>query len=267
MKYKMLVLDMDDTLLTDDHKISRENREMLFKAQEMGVYVILASGRPTPAMIAYAKDLHLDVNNSYMISYNGAVITDLKEDKILFEQTLTQEQIHALYDYSVKSKTHIITYLDGKVVSETDSEYIDIELNITGLEHNKVLDFKDVVKSSVIKCILLEEPSYLKQVEKDLKEVMPHLSICMSKPFFLEVAQNGIDKASSIKFLAEKLNIHQSEIIAVGNAGNDLAMVEYAGLGVWVDNVDPELRHLADVIVASNNDHGVAEVVRRFILN
>jgi len=267
MKYKMLVLDMDDTLLSDDHKISKENREMLFKAQELGVYVILASGRPTPAMIAYAKDLQMDVNNSYMISYNGAVITDLKEDKVIFEQTLTQQQIHELYDYSLKSKTHIITYLDGKVVSETDSEYIDIELNITGLEHNKVLDFKDVVKSSAVKCILLEEPSYLKQVEKELKEAMPHLSICMSKPFFLEVAQNGIDKAASIKILAEKLNIHQSEIIAVGNAGNDLAMVEYAGLGIWVDNVNPELRDKANVIVASNNNHGVAEVVRRFILN
>jgi Cof subfamily protein (haloacid dehalogenase superfamily) len=267
MKYKMLVLDMDDTLLTDEHKVSEENREMIFKAQELGVCVILASGRPTPSMIEYAKDLQMDVNNSFMISYNGAVITDLKENKVIFEQTLSQEQIYELYDYSVKSKTHIITYIDGKVVSETDSEYIDIEVNITGLEHNKVLDFKKEVNTAAVKCILLEEPSYLKEVEKDLKLAMPHLSISMSKPFFLEVAQKGIDKGASIKFLAEKLNILQSEIIAVGNAGNDLAMIEYAGLGVWVDNVDPELRDKANVIVASNNDHGVAEVVRRFILN
>jgi hypothetical protein len=261
----MLVLDMDDTLLTDDHKISEENKEMLFKAQELGVYVVLASGRPTPAMTAYAKELKLD--DSYMISYNGAVITDLKEDKIIFEQTLSQQQIHELYDYSLKSKTHIITYVDGKIVSETDSEYIEVERTITGLEHDKVPSFKNKVKSSAIKCILLEEPSYLKEVEKDLKTAMPHLSVCMSKPFFLEVAQNGIDKGASIKFLAEKLNILQSEIIAVGNAGNDLTMIEYAGLGVWVDNVTPELRDKGDVIVASNNDHGVAEVVRRFILN
>jgi len=261
----MLVLDMDDTLLTDDHTISDENKEMLALAQEKGVHVILASGRPTPAMVRYAKELNL--NNSYMISYNGAVITDLKEDKIIFEQTLTQQQIHDLYDYSLKSKTHIITYLDGEVVSETNSEYIDIELNITGLTHNKVANFKDTVQSSAVKCILLEEPSYLKEVEKDLKAEMPHLSVSMSKPFFLEVAQNGIDKAASIKILAEKLGVLQSEIIAVGNAGNDLTMIEYAGLGVWVDNVTADLRHKANVIVASNNDHGVAEVVRRFILN
>ncbi len=261
----MLVLDMDDTLLNDDHTISNENKVMLAKARELGVHIVLASGRPTPAMIAYAKELQLD--NSYMISYNGAVITDLKEDKVIFEQTLTQGQIHELYDYSLKSKTHIITYVNGKIVSETDSEYIEIEKNITGLAHNKVVSFKEEVQSSAVKCILLEEPSYLKEVEKDLKAAMPHLSVSMSKPFFLEVAQNGIDKAASIKFLAEKLDIHQSEIIAVGNAGNDLTMIEYAGLGVWVDNVDPELRDKGDFIVASNNNHGVAEVVRRFILN
>jgi HAD superfamily hydrolase (TIGR01484 family) len=153
------------------------------------------------------------------------------------------------------------------VVSETNSEYIDIELRIAGLVHNKVSSFKAAVQSSAVKCILLAEPGYLKEVEKDLKKAMPHLSVSMSKPFFLEVAQNGIDKGASIKLLAEKLNILQSEIIAVGNAGNDLTMIEYAGLGVWVDNVTPELRDKADVIVASNNNHGVAEVVRRFILN
>ena len=263
----MLVLDMDDTLLTDSHTISDENKEMIFKAQDLGVYVVLASGRPTSAMTEYAKELKMDFYNSFMLSYNGAVITDLAADKVLFEQTLTKEQIHELYDYSLESNTHIITYVNDAIVSETDSEFIDIEKHITGLPHNKVSSFKDAVQTNAVKCILLEEPSYLKTVEDDLKLRMPHLSVSMSKPFFLEVAQQGIDKAYSLKKLAEKLDIHQSEIIAVGNAGNDLTMIEYAGLGVWVDNVTPELRDKGDVIVASNNNHGVAEVIRKYILN
>ncbi|MCC9016748.1 Cof-type HAD-IIB family hydrolase [Flavobacterium lipolyticum] len=267
MQYKMLVLDMDDTLLTDDHKISDLNKKVLLEAQSKGVYVVLASGRPTSAMTAYAKELELDLNDSYIISFNGAIISTVKDDVILFEQKLTVEQIHELYDYSVKKKTHIITYLDGEIISETDSEYIDVEKEITGLPHNKVAGFKEAVTEPAVKCILLAEPSYLKEVEADLKAAMPHLSVAMSKPFFLEAAQNGIDKAASLKLLAEKLNIHQSEIIAVGNAGNDLTMIEYAGLGVWVDNVTPELRDRADLIVASNNNDGVAEVVQRYILN
>lgn len=267
LQYKMLVLDMDDTLLTDDHTISNENKEMIFKAQEQGVKVVLASGRPTSAMTAYAKELKLDYYNSYMLSYNGAVITDIKEDKVLFEQTLDKEQIHDLYDYSIKKQTHIITYINEEIVSETESEFIDVEKQITGMKHNKVSSFKDAVQTNAVKCILLEEPSYLKELEQDLKKEMPHLSVSRSKPFFLEVAQKGIDKAESLKKLAQKLELDSSEIIAVGNAGNDLSMVQYAGLGVWVDNVEPELRAYADVVVASNNEHGVAEVIQRFILN
>ncbi|MFH6934585.1 Cof-type HAD-IIB family hydrolase [Flavobacterium sp. FlaQc-30] len=267
MQYKMLVLDMDDTLLTDDHKISDLNKKVLLEAQAKGVYVVLASGRPTSAMTSYAKELELDLNDSYIISFNGAIISQAKDDQILFEQKLTVKQIHDLYDYSVKTKTHIITYLDDEIISETDSEYIEVEKEITGMAHRKVASFKDYIDRPAVKCILLENPAYLKLVENDLIKAMPHLSVSMSKPFFLEAAQQGIDKAASLKLLAEKLNIHQSEIIAIGNAGNDLTMIEYAGLGVWVDNVTPELRDKADLIVASNNNDGVAEVVQKYILN
>lgn len=263
----MLVLDMDDTLLTDDHKISDLNKKVLLQAQAKGVYVVLASGRPTSAMTSYAKELELDLNDSYIISFNGAIISQAKDDQVLFEQKLTVEQIHDLYDYSVKTKTHIITYLDDEIISETDSKYIEVEKEITRMVHRKVANFKDYIDRPAVKCILLENPVYLKTVENDLIEAMPHLSVSMSKPFFLEAAQQGIDKAASLKLLAEKLNIHQSEIIAVGNAGNDLTMIEYAGLGVWVDNVTPELRDRANVIVASNNNDGVAEVVQKYILN
>jgi hydroxymethylpyrimidine pyrophosphatase-like HAD family hydrolase len=173
MKYKMLVVDMDDTLLTDDHELSNENKSMLLKAQELGVYVVLASGRPTSAMIEYAKELQCDVNNSFMISFNGSTITDLKEDKILFEHSLTKEQIHSIYDFSQENNTHVITYLDGKIISERNSEYIDIESTITGLELVIVPSFKEAVTRSAVKCLLLEEPWYLKTVEPLLKEAMP----------------------------------------------------------------------------------------------
>lgn len=262
----MLVLDMDDTLLTDDHRISDKNKAALRKAQDLGVYVVLASGRPTPAMTTYAEELELARYDSYILAYNGAVIMRTKDESILFEQSLTKEEIHRLYDFSVAHKVHIITYINGKIVSETDSPYIDVERKITGMPFEKVSNFKAAINGPAIKCILLEEPNYLKAVEAILKKEMPDKSVATSKPYFLEVTHHGIDKAESLKRLAAKLNIKQEEIIAVGNAGNDLSMVEYAGLGIWVDNVNPELRDKADVIVASNNNDGVAEVVERFIL-
>jgi len=266
-KYKMLVLDLDDTLLHDDYSISRHTKELLMEAQQKGVTVVLASGRPTPAMMQYADELQLAEFDSYMISFNGAVATSLKDNTTLFESSLTQTEVHSLYDFSLENNVHILTYSEKGIISETDSEYIDVEIKLTGIPHHKVPCFKTEINSSAVKCILLEHPDYLKQVEKKLKDERPDLSVARSKPFFLEVMSHGIDKASCIDFLAKKLGIKQSEIIAVGNAGNDLSMIKYAGLGVWVDNVTPELRHYADCIVASNNNDGVAEVIERFILN
>jgi Cof subfamily protein (haloacid dehalogenase superfamily) len=265
--YKMLVLDLDDTLLRDDHSISTHTKEMLAQAQNLGVKVVLASGRPTPAMIQYAHELQLADYDSYLISFNGAMVTSLKNNEILFQKSLTRDEIHSLYDFSVENNVHIITYSEKGVVSETESEYIDVELNLTGIPHHKVPSFKNEVTTSAVKCILLENPDYLKQVETKLKAERTDLSVSRSKPFFLEVMPHGIDKAASIDFLAKRLGIKQSEVIAVGNAGNDLTMVQYAGLGIWVDNVTPELRPEADFVVASNNNDGVAEVVERFILN
>ncbi len=265
--YKMLVLDLDDTLLNDQHEISEQNRTALIKAQELGIKVVLASGRPTQAMLRYAYELELDRFDSFIISFNGGNIIDMKQQKTIFEQSLTPEEIHSLHDFSLANNLHIITYSHEGVISETQSEYIDVELNLTGMPHCKVDCFKTKVDFNAVKCILLEEPGYLKTMENKLKNERNDLSVSISKPFFLEVMPKGIDKAASIDHLAKQLGIDPGEIIAVGNAGNDLTMIQYAGLGVWVDNVTPELRPLADAIVASNNEHGVAEVVERFILN
>lgn len=263
----MLVLDMDDTLLTDDHKISKRNKDMIFEAQKKGVYIALASGRPTSAMTSFACELQLDITNAYMISFNGAQISTVKTNDVFFKQTLSKQQIHDLYTFSKSHNTHIITYLNDCIISETNCEYIEIEKTITGLPHVKVNSFIDAVTTDAVKCILLEEPNYLKKIEKKLQLTMPHLSVSMSKPFFLEVAQKGIDKGASLKLLAQHLNFKQSEIIAVGNAGNDLSMIEYAGLGVWVENVATDLKEKANIVVASNNNDGVAEVIEKFILN
>ena len=267
MDYKMLVLDLDDTLLTDDHQISDKNRETLMQAQERGVKVVLASGRPTPAMLPFANELELERFGSYIISFNGAVITDMSSRQPIFERSLTREEVHSLHDFSLKHRVHIITYSKKGIVAETQSEYIEVEKNLTGLPLHLVPSFKDEVQSAAVKCILLDDPDRLKKIEQILKAERQDLSVATSKPFFLEVMPQGIDKAASIDVLAQKLGIDQSQIIAVGNAGNDLSMIEYAGLGVWVDNVAPELRDKADYIVASNMNDGVAEVVERFLLN
>ena len=264
--YKMIVLDMDDTLLDDNHKISERNRKAIRMAQEKGVFVVLASGRPSGAMIEYAKYLEMDKHNSYIISFNGGEIISCGSGEVIFEQALKKEEIHALYDFSREHGVQIITYRDNMIITEDSGKYIDVESTITKMDQKKVDCFKSYIDGSAVKCIMLEEPEYLKKVEQKLKEAKPDKSVAISKPFFLEVMPKGIDKGNTLDRLAKILKIDRSEIMAMGNAHNDLSMIEYSGLGVWVANTSEELLPLGDAVVASNNDDGVAEAIEKYVL-
>ncbi|MDO6425194.1 HAD hydrolase family protein, partial [Saccharophagus degradans] len=83
---------------------------------EKGIYVVLASGRPTAAMVHYAKELQLDQYNSYIISFNGSQIIDMAKEECIFEQTLSVEDVHDIYDFGQANNTAFITYKDGVII-------------------------------------------------------------------------------------------------------------------------------------------------------
>lgn len=264
--YKLVALDLDDTLLNGKGEISKENREAIIKAQNLGVKVVLASGRPTGAMIRFIEELELDKNEGYIVSFNGGQIINCKTKETIFSQALKVSQIYEVYEEAKKLECSIITYDGDNIVSEDDDKYIQIEVELTKMPLEKVKSFKQRVNFEGVKCIVLQEPSYLKNVESKMKEKFSDLSISISKPFFLEITAKGIDKGQTLDKLAKQLNIKQEEVIACGNAENDLSMIEYAGLGVWVANTNEELHKLGQDVVASNENHGVAELIGKYIL-
>lgn len=173
-----------------------------------------------------------------------------------------------MYDFSKKYNTHILTYINDEIISETESEYIDVEVDLTKMNHKIVKSFKEYVDQGAVKCMLLAEPSYLKKVEAELKkEVGDKYSIAISKPFFLEITKLGIDKGVAVKKLADTLNISIEEVIAVGDSFNDLPMLKAAGTSVAVDNAHLEIKKQVDFIVKSNNNGGMADLIDRFIFN
>lgn len=266
MKYKMIVTDLDDTLLNSEKKISPVDLEAIMKAQEAGVKFILCSGRPTFAMRDLAKEIKAAEYNSYILSFNGSIITECSTGKNIFEASLEKEDLHLMYDFSRKHNTHILTYINDEIISETESEYIDVETDLTKMNHRVVKSFKEYVDRGAVKCMLLAEPSYLKKVEEELKkEYGDRYSIAISKPFFLEVTKLGIDKGVAVKKLAEKLGIAIDEVIAVGDSFNDLPMLKAAGTSVAVENAHPEIKKQVDHIVKSNNDGGIADLISKFI--
>ena len=262
----MIATDMDDTLLNSEGKISKENKEAIMKAQEMGIKFVLASGRPTFAMRKFAKELELDKYGSYMLSYNGAIITECATDKVWLEEKLSVEDAHKIYNLSREHNVHILTYVEDQIATETSSKYIDVEIELTGMPYRKIECFKSTVTEPVVKCILLEEPDYLKEVEKKLNEFLEgEYSLAISKPFFLEVMKKGIDKGASLMKLAYKLGIKSDEIIGIGDSYNDMTMLEVAGMPIAVENAKVEVKNISKFVTTSHNEHALKVVIEKFI--
>ncbi|MBO9130135.1 Cof-type HAD-IIB family hydrolase [Bacillus sp. 165] len=267
MTYKMIVLDLDDTLLRDDHTISPRTKQALMDAQRLGVKVVLASGRPTFAMHALAEELYLAEYGSFILSFNGAKIINCKTKEELFSSTLPPETVHRLYDISRQEGVWIHTYMDDVIVTETDNAFTKIESEITGLPIAEVNSFVQAVTESVVKVLMVEEPERLAQVEEKLQqELADEMNVIRSKPFFLEFTEAGVTKGTSLNLLIQTLGITREEVIAVGDSYNDLAMIEFAGLGVAMGNAPDSIKQKANYVTDTNMNDGVAKVIEEFVL-
>ncbi|KAB7671167.1 Cof-type HAD-IIB family hydrolase [Bacillus sp. B1-b2] len=268
MSYKMIVLDMDDTLLRDDHTISEATKSALMKAQEHGVKVVLASGRPTFAMVDVANELHLADYGSYILSFNGAKITNWKTKEEIFSSTLPPETVHKLFDLSTRENVWIHTYVGDEIVTPENNPFTDVEAKITGLPIKTVENFKEAISNPVVKVLMVKEAEHLQKVESLLqRELVSELSVMRSKPFFLEFTELGVTKGTSLSILIEKLGIKQDEVIAMGDSYNDVAMIEFAGLGVAMGNAPDDVKAISNYVTDTNNNDGVAKVVQKFILD
>ena len=155
MTYKMIVLDLDDTLLRDDHTISPRTKEALMTAQEQGVKVVLASGRPTFGMRNVAEEWRKIIN--------------CKTNEEIFSSTLSPEIVHNLFEISKTEDVWIHTYIGDDIVTEENNPYTEIEGDITGMPIVVVDDFKAAVKEPVVKVLMNKEAERLVEVEKKLQ--------------------------------------------------------------------------------------------------
>lgn len=267
MAYDMIVLDLDDTLLRDDLTISPRTRDSLIAAQERGVRVVLASGRPTGAIWRYARELELEKHGGWIISFNGAVVTDCRTGESIFEQALAREIIHEIHDHATAHDAGILSYLDDRIVTPRANEWVRVEQKLTGMDVREVDDFKAAIHRDAIKVIVVDEPERLKALSDKIRPLVERrMNMVISKPFFLEFTDKGIDKKYSLSLLLERTGLERERVMAVGDSYNDMGMLELAGLGVCMANGRDEVKAVADHVTASNMDDGVALAVERFVL-
>ena len=169
--YKLLVLDLDGTLTNSQKKITRKTKEALLKAQENGVKIVLASGRPTYGIVPLADELNLDARGGYILSYNGGEIIDWKTKDLLHARLLDPQVIPYLYDCSKRNDLAIITYQDEYIITEKpDDIYVHKEAFLNKMKIKKVDDFLSFVDFPVAKCLITGDPEQLVILEKEMNE-------------------------------------------------------------------------------------------------
>ncbi|MEF2968500.1 Cof-type HAD-IIB family hydrolase [Paenibacillus sp. M1] len=245
LKYKLLALDMDGTLLNDNHQISPETEKWVLKAAEAGVHVCLSTGRGYNEAAPFGKQLGLDTP---MITANGSEIW--KSPRELYRRELLDKAIIAkMYDIAQEYGIWFWAY-------SVEGSYNETNWKPELLERNQWVKFG----------YHTEDDGIRHQLMLRLQD-LGGLEITNSSPYNLEINPAGVNKASGIRTVCGLLGLDMSETVAVGDSLNDLAAIQAAGLGVAMGNAQIAVKENADVVTASNNDDGIALIIRDYILS
>ena len=269
MKYKMIALDLDGTLTNSQKTVSERNKEALKKAAEKGVHIVLASGRPLVGILPVAEMVDLKETGGYILAYNGGHIVDGQTGETMMQTTVPEEYYEDIVKYGkMYDDVTVVTYNHKGAVTLDDSNcYAALEAKINKVPLQKVPDLCKALDGPVCKFLCVGEHVHLREIEKQIKEKYgDKLNVFFSETYFLEICPPGIEKAASLRKLLDKLGLKSEELIACGDGLNDITMIDFAGLGVAMDNAQDALRSRADYITGTNDEDGVAEVIDKFII-
>ena len=268
MIYHMLVLDLDGTLTNSRKEITEPTRKALIEIQKAGKKVTLASGRPINGILPLAEKLELAKYGGYLLSFNGARITRCSDGQIVYNRILPPEVIRPIFDIAKTFPgVDILTYEGENILSGLNTnEYTEKEASINKMAILPVEDFVSRITFPINKMLITGAPAVIETLMETLqKKFHKLLNIYRSEPYFLEIMPQNIDKAYSLQKLLNSIGLTADSMICCGDGYNDLSMIEYAGLGVAMENAQPIVKESADFITKSNDEDGVLFVINEFL--
>lgn len=268
--YKLIATDMDGTLLKKDKTISEATKKAICNAREAGTKFVLATGRPIQGIKKYLQELNLvnDYEDNYALTFNGALVVNTRTNEVIYSKSLSISDLDILYPLAKSFDIDMHLFTEDGLFTEKMNKYTEIEATINNIEA-QICNFSTLdVNSPMIKFMMVGEKEALDAIEPKLsKEVHDKFTIVRSSNIFLEFLHKECNKGVGVKALSEYLEIKQDEIICLGDAGNDYHMIDFAGLGIAMDNAFPEIKEIANYITDSNENDGVAKVIEKFILS
>jgi Cof subfamily protein (haloacid dehalogenase superfamily) len=262
MSYKLVAVDLDDTLLRNDLTISERAKRAIQEAMARGTLVTFATGRMYRSALPYALDLGLDLP---LITYQGALVkyTDGRQVCHLpIPLTVAGEAIELGKQFGI----HINVYVNDELYMEEATHWGKDYASKVRVPIN-LLDLPFGLRQEPTKILFIAEPEKLDEAAGELaKRFSDLINLTKSKDIFLEISHPKATKGNALKELAESLKINREEVIAIGDNLNDLDMINYAGCGVAVGNAVQTLKEAADLVTKMNDDDGVAEVIEKLVL-
>ena len=226
MAIKLIAIDMDGTLLLPDHTISPAVKNAIAAAREKGVNVVLTTGRPYAGVHSYLKELHMNQPGDYCITYNGALVQKAADGSTVAQTALSYDDYRFL----------------EKLSRDVGSHFHALDRN-TLYTANRDISYYTVHETQFLKVMMIDEPAVLdKAISRIPAEVKEKYTVLKSAPYFLEILDKRVNKGTGVKSLADALGIKPEEIMALGDQENDIAMIEYAGMGVAMDNAIPSVK-------------------------
>ncbi|AQR94818.1 Cof-type HAD-IIB family hydrolase [Clostridium saccharoperbutylacetonicum] len=276
---KVIIMDVDSTLTNSKKLITEKTKEILIKAQENGVKLILASGRPTSGLMDFAKELKMNENHGLLVSFNGAKVVDCETNEVLFNETMSIEEGQAVLEhmkkFDVKPMIDKGDYMYVNDVFNNEIHYKDTIINIIKYESRggkfKLCEKEDLAAFAnypLNKILTAGEPDYLTAHHKEMMEPFKDTLSCMfTAAFYFEFTASGIDKAKALDTVLIPMGYKKEEMIAFGDGHNDASMVKYAGVGVAMANAVDDLKAIADEVTLSNEEDGIAHTLSKYIDN
>ena len=274
MTIKLIALDLDGTTLNKEGKLSEGNRKALQTAADMGVNIVIATGRP---FCALPKEILEFDPVRYVLTSNGAMITDLHENRAFYENCIAPHAVEAAVemleplDYILETFIEGQAYIEGwyyRQVDETRESFRGVDYILNTRKpvddfYQFMLDNKDKLENINVNFTDLSE----KPAMKVKLETLPDVTITSSFDHNLEIGGATTSKAEALRQMGNLLGIDRSEMMAAGDSPNDMAMMKAAGVAIAVGNAKSEVKEIADFIAPDHDQDGVAAAVEKYVIN
>ncbi|MBW4438710.1 MAG: Cof-type HAD-IIB family hydrolase [Pleurocapsa minor GSE-CHR-MK-17-07R] len=265
-KIKAIVSDIDGTLLTSKHELSKRNESALRAAALEGVKVILATGKTRNSAIHLIEKLKLE---TYSIFLQGTIIYD-PAGKVVIQHTLEPDLLRRAITYMEDRGFDLIMYSGMRLLTRAVTDGI---VDATKRYHEPVPEavgslVNYVADMPVNKLIAIGQPSAITALRWQLRQILRGEAEVVQAGLatMLEIVPNGSGKGPALAELLKKLDIKADEVMALGDAENDIGMIRMAGIGVAMGNASADVKQAADHITGTNDEHGVAQAVEKFVL-